>query len=164
MWSDQTSLTLQVVECTCVVHLINTTAWMLDPRSPTAMRSDGSVMQYKVVLKVTFILWWNINLMGVVCSRVTMPPSIKHERSLNYLKGMKMMWIIRSDFCTHQISTQSNIYRRFWTDMLDSALQINHQNTEWRLFFRGLVFHPFSGVQQTCRMNTKVHWSCSGCM
>ena len=67
-------------------------------------------------------------LIGVVSFRMTVPPSIGHEGLLNGLMSMKM--IIYYGLQIHQISTQLNIYERFWLNMSDSALHHHHQNTK----------------------------------
>lgn len=46
-------------------------------------------------------------------NRTTVPQSIGPEKSLNGLMSVKIMEIIWCSLCSHQISTQLNIYERF---------------------------------------------------
>ena len=115
------------------------------------------------MLSLTFILWWNIStVIGVVFFRMTMPLFIEYEGSLNALMSMKMMWIICYGLRSHQISTHLNTNGRFWT--LDSTLYHHQQNTKWGNIFWKNGVHPSSRVSKTCRINTKLNWSCSGGM
>lgn len=71
-------------------------------------RGKGSLqIETKFFRVITFILFI---LMSVVSSRMTIFPPIGHEGSTN---GLMMMCC---GLCSHQISTQLNTYRRFWTN------------------------------------------------
>ncbi len=78
------------------------------------------------------------------------------------LMSMKMneTWIICYGLRSHQISTQSNTYGRFWTDVLDSHHLHHHHQNRGNIFGKNGV-HP-SSSPETWRINAKVHWSCSG--
>lgn len=45
--------------------------------------------------------------------------------------SMTMLWNICCGLWSHQIWTQLNVYRRFWTDLLDSILHLPSLNTKW---------------------------------
>lgn len=58
-------------------------------------------------------------LMGVVSLREKIiPPSTGPKGSLMCLMCVKIMWVISYDLCSHQTTTQFDIYGRLWTNIL----------------------------------------------
>lgn len=60
-------------------------------------------------------------------------PSVIHKDSLNDWMQMKRIYIRCCGFHSHQIATQENTYRSFYSDLLDRALHYLYQNTNIRV-------------------------------
>lgn len=72
--------------------------------------------------------------MGVVSPRMAMPISTEHEDSLN---GLLLIWDWYH-FHNYHISTQSNTYGRFWTNVLNNAFY--HHHTIIKIPVEGISF------------------------
>ncbi len=108
----------------------------------------------KLFWVITFILQWNISiLMGVVSSRGTMPASTGHEGSLNGLMSMKLMWIICCGFHSHLWEILDRCVRQ-----RSPPQSSKHQMS---IFWKNGV-NSSSRIPETCRINAKAYWSCSG--
>lgn len=147
-WLDG-SYSRQVGECT----KRTVQAWVLDPYSkgtPVALLCGAFCWHDmcsliclwgggKVVLSDHLYSMMKHFYSNGSASRMTMPPSIEHVGLLIVLMSMKIMWITCYGLRSHQISTQLNTYRRFWINVLHSALQHHHQNTKQGISLRRMV-------------------------
>lgn len=78
---------------------------------------------------------------GVFSSRMIMSFSTGHDSSLNCIMSVKMMSILFYALHSQEISTQLNIYGRFWTDIVDTLHPIINKPFE-EISFGRLVFIP----------------------
>lgn len=115
----------------------------------------GVSHHYKSILQlfwlITFILWWNISiLVGVVSSRMTPLPPTRFEMKMKRCKSHA------TAFGDSRIQPERTSTRDI------GAFHQYNQNTNWRKIFWKNNVQCSSTLPETCRINAKVHWSCSG--
>ncbi len=95
----------------------------------------------------TFLSWWEWSLPGWQCP---------------HPQGTRAHWMVWWVWKWCESYAMAFAVTRSQPNVLDSALHHHHQNTKWGNIFWKSGIHSSSRVPETCRINAKALWSCSG--